>query len=241
MRRRHRHFNPRTAGADLVLDARYIDQSDNTAVSSWADRSGNAYDASQSTSGNQPTFRTGQQGGCGGVDFGGADDFLIGSYSPTAVPRTVHSVFQSDISGVATLFQVPQRPNPSGWMARWGIQSSQFLIAGDLTTTNQRLSSTPSNATSARIGSWSSDSSRNVSLSLEGTAQTVLGNPPVAVSTPTTAGYRLGSILFVGAQTAQWWDGRIFSVHVWGDEQITATLRKRCEHASAYSYKIACN
>ena len=44
MRARQRHLNARHAGAMFVLDARFINQSDNTAVSTWADRSGNGYD-----------------------------------------------------------------------------------------------------------------------------------------------------------------------------------------------------
>lgn len=241
MRARHRHFNPRFAGADLVLDSRYINQSDNTAVSSWSDRSGNGFDATQANATNQPTFQTGEQGGCGGVDFDGSNDFMVGTYNPTAVPRTVHSVFKSDVTDARNIFQVPQTPNQNSWNARWGLFSGNFFISGDGTTTNQRLSVTPSGATSAKIGSWSSDSSRNVSITVDGATQTVLDNPPVATSTPTTNGYRLGEIGYTGASSIQQWNGLIFSVHSWQNEQIAAPIRKRCEHASAYSFKIACS
>ena len=248
MRRRHRHFNPAHAGADLVLDARYITQSDNTAVSSWADRSGNAYNADQATGANQPTFRTAQQGGCGGVDFDGSNDFLTGTYNPTAVPRTVHAVIHGDggayglpnFSGA--IFQVPQRPNDSAWFARFGNNGSGVtVVAGDVSSTNQTLQTAQTNVLSALIGSWSSDSSRNVSFFRDGAGTTVNGNPPDAVDPPTTNGFRIGSILFTNNVAEEFFNGRIFSIHVWGGEQIASPLRKRCEHASAFSYKIACN
>ena len=79
MRARQRHLNARHAGAMFVLDARFIDQSDNTAVSTWADRSGNSYDVSQSTGANQPTLQTGEVGGSSIVRFDGSNDYLVRS------------------------------------------------------------------------------------------------------------------------------------------------------------------
>lgn len=76
MRARQRHLNARHAGAMFVLDARFIDQSDNTAVSTWSDRSGNGYDVSQTTGANQPTLQTQEQGGSSIVRFDGSNDFL---------------------------------------------------------------------------------------------------------------------------------------------------------------------
>jgi hypothetical protein len=243
MRARQRHFNPKDAGADLVLDARYINQSNNTAVSSWADRSGNAYNAAQSTALNQPTFRTGQQGGNGGVDFDGSNDFMTGTYNPTAVPRTVHVTFKVDqTASTNTFLQFPQQVNSqtgAGWLARFGQFSGTWNISGDAAVTNQTLALPPSNATDPIIGSWSSDSSRNVSFFRDGTSLSINGNPPNAVSGG-TAGYSIGRInatLFI----SQYMDGRIFSIHVWTGEQIATPIRKRCEHASAFSFKIACN
>ena len=70
----------------FVLDARFIDQSDNTAVSTWADRSGNGYDVSQATSANRPTLQTGEVGGSSIVRFDGINDYLSRSDAgfPTA-------------------------------------------------------------------------------------------------------------------------------------------------------------
>ena len=245
MRARHRHFNPRFAGADLVLDSRYLTQTDNTAVSIWVDRSGNGYNATQANATNQPTFRTGQQGGNGGVDFDGNNDFMTGSHNPITVPRTVHSTFKTDQTTTPNnIYQTPARPAIAGggWLARWGVFNGNWLISGDASATNQSVPS-QSNGTNSIIGSWSSDSSRNVSFVRDGLTQTVSSNPPNAVSTPPQiSGYRLGSVRNSNdAFISQFFDGPLFSIHVWGDEQIAAPLRKRCEHASAYSFKIACS
>lgn len=81
MRARQRHLNARHAGAMFVLDARFINQADNTAVSTWADRSGNGYDVSQATGANQPTLQTGEVGGSSIVRFDGSNDYLVRSDS----------------------------------------------------------------------------------------------------------------------------------------------------------------
>jgi hypothetical protein len=84
MRKRQRHVNPRHAGAVLVLDARYIAQADNTAVSTWTDRSGNGYNFAQATGANQPTLQVGELGGSSVVRFDGSNDYL--SRSDTGFP-----------------------------------------------------------------------------------------------------------------------------------------------------------
>lgn len=81
MRRRQRHLNARHAGAMFVLDARFINQADNTAVSTWADRSGNGYDVSQATSTQQPILRTQAKGGSSVVRFDGSNDAMYRSDS----------------------------------------------------------------------------------------------------------------------------------------------------------------
>ncbi len=160
MHRRARHFNARDAGAPLVLDSRFITGlTDGDPVSTWSDRSGNGHDATQATSGSKPTFLTAQQGGCPAVDFDGTADFLIGTYSPTAVPRTVFVVFKVDqTASTNTFFQVPQQVGSGGWLARWGQFSGNWNISGDAVATNQTLASAPINATDAIIGTWASDS-----------------------------------------------------------------------------------
>lgn len=64
-----------------------IVQSDNTAVTSWADSSGLSNTLSQGTGGNQPKFRTNIQNGLPAVQFDGTNDFLS---MTTKVPYTTN-------------------------------------------------------------------------------------------------------------------------------------------------------
>jgi hypothetical protein len=77
MRARQRHFNPAHAGAGIVLDSRFINQADGSAVSTWADRSNNGRNATQANAANQPTFETNELNGNPIVRFDGNDDILI--------------------------------------------------------------------------------------------------------------------------------------------------------------------
>lgn len=76
MHRRARHLNARHAGAGLVLDARRLTGlNDGDAVSTWADKSGNSWDAT-GTSTARPLYKTAIQGGQPVLRFDGANDYL---------------------------------------------------------------------------------------------------------------------------------------------------------------------
>lgn len=57
MRARQRHLNPKDAGATIVLDARFLNQADNSSVSTWTNRTG-ANNFTASDSGQPLTFKT---------------------------------------------------------------------------------------------------------------------------------------------------------------------------------------
>lgn len=79
MHRRARHLNPASAGASLVLDARYINLADKTAVSRWTDRSVNNFNIVQPTGSQQPTFETNVLNGNNSLRFiSTANQFLCG-------------------------------------------------------------------------------------------------------------------------------------------------------------------
>ncbi len=97
MRARQRHLNPKSAGANLVLDARFITGlSDGTGVETWADVSGNGYNATQSVSGNRPLYRTAIQGGQPGILFDGTDDWMATTYGPTSGDVTAITIWKSN-------------------------------------------------------------------------------------------------------------------------------------------------
>jgi hypothetical protein len=100
MRARHRHFNPRHAGAALLFDARKIAGiSNNTALETWSDSSGNNRDATQATSAKRPTFKTALFNGNPVVDFDGTNDEMdFASFSA----GTEHTCIVAVRSRVAT-------------------------------------------------------------------------------------------------------------------------------------------
>jgi hypothetical protein len=79
MHRRNRHLLGKAIGANLVLDSRYIQGSDGTAIGTWSDRSGNGKDATQATSNKRPLLRTGSNGINGNpvLNFDGSDDAMV--------------------------------------------------------------------------------------------------------------------------------------------------------------------
>jgi hypothetical protein len=223
MRARHRHFNPRFVGASLVLDSRYINQSDNTAVSSWADRSGNANNADQAIAANQPSFQTAEQGGNGIVYFDGSNDQLT---------------LTSNIASINTaLFVANERTAPS---------IIDYLIGGNGVGF---LLSYP--AASEGIGYWDGSVARATTYS-SGNIRSTYGicyvnvskiflnskevtytqtNTPSAI-TISTIGNRTDFNLFAPANVG--------SINLF-TSALPDSSRKRCEHAAAFSFKIACN
>lgn len=84
MRARHRHFNARDIGAEIVLDARFISGlSSGSALTTWADRSGNDNDALRISAGGV-LFQESAINGLPAVEFQSSalhrmmvDDFII--------------------------------------------------------------------------------------------------------------------------------------------------------------------
>ena len=74
MRARHRHFNPAQAGATLALDARYLNQANASAVSSWPSRPSGSFTMEQGTAANQPTLQLAAINGQNAVRFDGTND-----------------------------------------------------------------------------------------------------------------------------------------------------------------------
>lgn len=78
MNRRARHVQPReVSGCKLsVIGYKITGLSEADPVTTWSDQSGNGSDATQSTSGNKPTYQTGEINGHPAVLFDGSNDFL---------------------------------------------------------------------------------------------------------------------------------------------------------------------
>lgn len=117
------NFNPKKiTNLKLWFDANKINQSDNTSVSSWSDLSGNFWNATQSTSTSQPTFKKSEANfnnkSC--LFFDGGDYFLVDEASkgilnnatgctifsvanPTNTAIVNSTIFKMDIGGTGSI------------------------------------------------------------------------------------------------------------------------------------------
>lgn len=241
--RRARHVNPRHAGATLALDARFITGlNDGDAVSTWADRSGSANDATQGTALNRPLYRTGTSGinRTPAVVFDGSNDFLSSPVAPPAATKiliiavvqsnTVDNAWRAVISNVA-----------SGSIRRFTlIQNGGFGQAfNHLTYFTVSSGSTWSGTTSPLTQSVpvvSSNLERNdhsVRSWFNGTLGTNSGTSlSQAPATTTDIGRYSASNVFP-------WSGPIGSITIL--PQLTDPLRRRFEQAAAFAFKIRGN
>lgn len=108
MRARHRHLNARDAGAEIVLDARFISGlSDGSALTTWADRSGNGNDASKSSPAGV-IFEEEAINGLPGVEFDSANGgrVKIDNFAITENQLTILAVASKteDAAGIADTY-----------------------------------------------------------------------------------------------------------------------------------------
>lgn len=251
MRARHRHFNARDIGARLVLDARYIGQSDNTAVSTWADRSGNGWDATQATGANRPTFRVNQFGEAGGVRFDGSNDSLgstgavgllnnvsggtlLGVWRGTAGNASAIVLFFSRNSSNAQARAQIQTTNPSG-TTHYAAGGRRLDADGFQNITSSAAYS--NNRALIHTGVFDYANS-DLFLFLDGAQEASNTNFQTAGNTSATN----SNLVEVGASTANsfYTTGEIGLTAAF-PSALTAAQRKRVEHSAARSFKLSCN
>jgi hypothetical protein len=192
------------------LDASQISGvSNNTGLSSWTDESSNGYTVAQSTSANQPLYKTSQQNGLAGVYFNPTTN---ASWMSTA-----HLPLSG--SGAFTIFFVTKLTNyQADFFTSGNLSSNGFIFAitpaantewveAGVGTYTFGASSIASNATVAEIVSNGSSasyyengsliaSSVTCSLNSLSTAQTTLGYPAV----PYTGGWNMYEVIFYNSQ-----------------------------------------
>jgi hypothetical protein len=223
----------------MTMDARYIAQSDNTAVTTWANRGSSTYNMTQATAAAKPTFRDGTNGlnGLPTLSFDGGDylesiNTAISTYSIVAVasrsvsgadPETIFNrgstgggQYQSDV----LMYYIPntskaelQRSNNSSFPTASvsSVDSGGHVLAGLYDGTNLKL---------------------RVDFGTEATAG--------SVTSSATAPWSIG----VSRQNASfffYFKSKISLVAVWSGTVISASLSKRTAHAASYSFKIACS
>ena len=240
MRARHRHFNPRHAGADLVLDARYINQADDTAVSNWADRSANAHTIEQDSAANQPKFRTNAMNGNPVVRFDG-NDFLNGGDICDLLDRGITMLCVAKFtSGATGAFCGKSRfASGSGRYSLFRQNNVMFSLFAD--TAGNQNATIADTSTAARINVMAINAGSTNTLFLDGAQQAQDATLAAASSYDTTDEFFVGAYQSsTGTTPAQLFlNGDIAQVVV--NFTHNTPLRKRLEHAAAFSFKISCN
>lgn len=236
MRARHRHFNPKDAGANIALDSRYgFSQSDGTAVSTWTSRTG-SNNVTQSTGSLQPTYRTSIQGGQPVVRFD--DPGPVNNTNATRLTNTSLTINQpffiisANIANVDTSNQAdyicdgpPSGSNRIIMVYESSPIGAPFIWAGGTGVQENTDRRTVWNIFSGLYNTTSS------TIYIQGNQVATGSIGANNFSNGITIGARFGGSNGLDGDIAQ------FSV-VSGTNQ---SLRKRCEHAAAYSFKIACS
>jgi hypothetical protein len=231
MRARQRHFNPRDAGAVAAYDARFISGlSDGDNVSTWASRTG-TNNATQSTVGNQPNYETNEIGGQPVVNFtpANSDRLDINITIPNSV--TMVAVHRRNTTAIHTINFGTSNNTPNDayafwWFAdnviytKWVIANSTFYTFSPAQTNTGSIiiSSTKNGTTSSQIY--------------------LNGSTFRAAITPTTSS---GSFTRLGGTQGTTYNNGAMGSACLIDAFVSDGLRKRLEHAAAFSFKIACN
>lgn len=225
MRARQRHLKPKSIGAFIALDSRFINQSDNTAISQWNDNSGSGNNATQATGLNQPTFQTAELGGNGVVRFDGTNDFLE---SPTITKNQPYTVFAISYprkynGGYNSFFEdasdgcVPIIA-PTGGVPKYSMYAGAELISINSTLNTWFLGSYVFNTTNSKI--------------------TINGGTTFAGN----AGSRnLNGKFQLGRNSAGSYYDNDTAFAMVCEGAFSDSLRKRCQNSAAYSFKLACS
>jgi uncharacterized Zn-binding protein involved in type VI secretion len=252
MRARHRHFNPINAGATFAWDTRFnVDgHTDGTSVATWTDRASQT--ATQSSSSRRPIWEDDATNNINGhpvVKFDGTNDKLD-TASITAVTaisfvsvakRPWQTAKYANIFGGGGYGATTGYSALSTGGAANGWQNKDFMFAGDGFRTGQtpRAIGAVSDASgTAKIisGVQSSSLSR---VFFEGARMSTRSETTNSVTSAAGA-FQIGGTTVAG-QGDDAGDFSIATLHFWKDSEISAPVRKRLEHAAAFSFKISCN
>lgn len=254
MHRRARHLNPRFLGANLFLDARYITGlSDGNSISTWPDKGPNAWDASQATTSQQPTYKTSIQGGNPVARFDGGDGiYRVVNLTPNGL-------------GTLTMVVLASFTNNTSLMCPFDakrLTAAEHSIAVEQNTTSTAGSKYGFFASGSGLDSDISTSSGMKIFSVDCTfspaGATITSNTNYRINGATgtltlksgagtysnqlgVGGYMVGARMnssFPRAGTEL--NGDVASVAV-AETRLTTPCIKRLEHAAAMSYKIACS
>jgi hypothetical protein len=216
MRARHRHFNARDIGAEIVLDARFISGlSDGDTVALWSDRSRNSRDATQSTEANKPTYETAETGGNPVVRVGA--NKVLEHAAFTQLPSKYVCVFKKSANGNSVI--MIYGANSYAFLSYNTVWYGAFGLSGVIDIGTQ-------------LTDWSV-----ISAELTSTTNQVWVNGTSSGTSDSSIGR--GEYKYIG------FDGNFIPFDVGAvfvlPGNVPDTLKKRLEHAAAYSFKIPCS
>jgi len=234
MRLRHRHFNPAHAGAAVALDSRFITGvADGNPLSAWEDRSANNVDFTASGT-DRPTYNTDDLASQPGVAFSTSN--LLASASINWVDTyglstnvTVVATLRNNLGSGTMRPLFLAQPGGEDFTYWWSFSdNNRYWDRGNVPAA--RISGAFTNTTSPTITSAETSASSSTSYELGAVIATG------SISDTLNSGAAIMRLNDIGGGKG---DQTIFqfTICAW----YSPTLRKRLEHAAAYSFKLACN
>lgn len=248
MRARHRHLNPKAAGAILALDSRYgFSVANGANISTWDDRSdtNDATDAGQTA--RQPTWQSGALNGQPAVRFDG------GSVTPTNADELRVTLATAITANSLSCFSLSKKTLGGASSNFSRVFSLSNNDAADFNNTNSLvLDQTQGNTAdpqvfrnSATVTKISADYDEWVlhSFTLDGTAVNARKAGGTAATGTTSATALNSNRINIGGvrafATDSYFSGDMALITV-VTSVVSAALRRRLEHAAAYSFKLVC-
>jgi len=237
MRARHRHLTGRAAGANLYFDSRRIaGLSDGNAVSQWDDLSSAANNATQGTAANRPAYRTNIQGGQPMLDFDGSNDRLVTGTTTYGTASTLIATAKADTtSGTGSIIYIGNytsyTPNYN-WIGL-DFASSTFRSGNFTSPTDRTVTYSPNDTNYNVISGIVNDGGTN-RIHKNGIAGGTASAISISINAAVTPSIGSATSVF------DYFNGYIGAVGYF-PVAFSASLRRRFEHAQAYSFKIACS
>lgn len=222
MRARHRHFNPKDAGAVAAYDARFIaGLNDGDNVSTWTSRTG-TNNATQSTVAKQPNYETNEINGNPVVNFTPANNDELSISITVPASATIIAVQRRNTTGIDTINFGGSRYS-LWWFTdnviyiAWGSNAFATFSPAQTNTGSFVITSTKDGTTTSQVYINGSTFRAAIIPDASTNSFTTIGR----ISTSSNNG-AIGNLCLLNSFASN-------------------ALRRRLEHASAFSFKIACS
>ena len=233
MHRRSRHLIGKALGANLVLDSRYLTESDGTLLQTWPDRSGNGKNATQATSTKQPTVKTGANGinGNPALSFDGTADAMAVS-NLTAAPHQ-YCLAVVKLTTASMICELGLNSNSVNGFAFYGQQGNNVIIKN-----------TGGSVFYPGTNNWIGTDSAVISYSY-GTIKELYKNlspqPKGTVFDNFISGTFTETLYIMSRGQSNLYSSGLLGMMIIQPMTATFPYMKRVHHCAAFSFKIACS